>query len=412
MALSMKKVVLLFILVTVALSLPQFQNDGKHSAEDAANCPVAKALDQTKQNADPDTWARWFRLIVKRWSALPSEAWNKAIGSAVLIGLAPITILFLVPTHDSRLLSLALAFAAGGLLGDVFLHLIPHALHAEHVDEHMIAECGWNILIGVVAFFVIDVLARVLRGESGHAHSHGGDPVAVHKKTDGDKKTGAAVETVHEEHIVGTGNAILNLIADFSHNFTDGLAIGIAFALEALGRSVGHHHHHGHGHDHGHSHDHHHHDHGHDHHDHDDHDEGHGNFGAWMTVIAILLHEVPHELGDFAVLIQSGVSRNKALALQVLTAAGCVLGTIVGLLTVSDDIEQEKAEGFANSIMPVIAGGFLYIALSSIIPELLLFHSASGVSPKQRSSNNRMLILQIVCLIGGIYFMNFVASFE
>ena len=59
----------------------------------------------------------------------------------------------------------------------------------------------------------------------------------------------------------------LNLAADFAHNFTDGLAIGASYAA---GRSVG-----------------------------------------IITMVTILLHEVPHEVGDFAILIQSGCSRRK-----------------------------------------------------------------------------------------------------
>ena len=68
----------------------------------------------------------------------------------------------------------------------------------------------------------------------------------------------------------------LNLAADFSHNFTDGLAIGASFLA---GQNIG-----------------------------------------IITTLTILFHEVPHEIGDFAVLIQSGCSKKKVVDLKVLTA--------------------------------------------------------------------------------------------
>lgn len=109
----------------------------------------------------------------------------------------------------------------------------------------------------------------------------------------------------------------LNLAADITHNFTDGLAIGASYLA---GRNVG-----------------------------------------IVTTITILLHEVPHEIGDFAILIKSGCSRKKvhlffkgtftvfcniiffiifytqiitlqAMYLQLLTAVGALSGTVVSLL--------------------------------------------------------------------------------
>merc|ERR1712027_67642 len=76
----------------------------------------------------------------------------------------------------------------------------------------------------------------------------------------------------------------LNLAADCFHNFTDGLAIGASFLA---GESIG-----------------------------------------IITTLTILLHEVPHEIGDFAILIQSGVPRDKAIALQALTAVGALTGCV------------------------------------------------------------------------------------
>ena len=77
------------------------------------------------------------------------------------------------------------------------------------------------------------------------------------------------------------------------------------------------------------------------------------------------MHEVPHEIGDFAILIQSGYSRRRAMMLQLTTAFGALAGTVCGLM----------AEGLSVSatswILPFTAGGFIYIATVSVIPELL-----------------------------------------
>nr|XP_013801020.1 PREDICTED: zinc transporter SLC39A7 [Apteryx mantelli mantelli] len=90
------------------------------------------------------------------------KLWMHVIGATVLISAAPYLILFLIPVESNTsqhqaLLKLLLSFASGGLLGDAFLHLIPHALvpHAHHADgshSHGHAE------------------------PQGHGHSHQGGP--------------------------------------------------------------------------------------------------------------------------------------------------------------------------------------------------------------------------------------------
>lgn len=112
----------------------------------------------------------------------------------------------------------------------------------------------------------------------------------------------------------------LNLAADFTHNFTDGLAIGASYLVSV-------------------------------------------NVGL-VTTLTILIHEVPHEIGDFAILIQSGCSKRKAMMLQLVTAVGALLGTFVGLLA-------ESSGTTTLWILPFTAGGFIYIALVSVLPELL-----------------------------------------
>ena len=85
---------------------------------------------------------------------------------------------------------------------------------------------------------------------------------------------------------------------------------------------------------------------------------------GFATTVAVVLHELPQEVGDFGVLLHGGFSRRKALALNFLTALAAVLGAVVVLLA------QELLENLSLYLVPFAAGGFIYIAGSDLIPEL------------------------------------------
>jgi zinc transporter 7 len=143
----------------------------------------------------------------------------------------------------------------------------------------------------------------------------------------------------------------LNLAADFSHNFTDGLAIGASYLA---GHNIG-----------------------------------------LITTLTILLHEVPHEIGDFAILIQSGCSKRKAIFLQLFTALGALSGTLLSLLF------ESAMTGIATScILPFTAGGFIYIATVTIIPEL------------KESSGFFQSLKEIIALVLGVLMMVVIAYLE
>ncbi|MFC1691484.1 ZIP family metal transporter [Nanoarchaeota archaeon] len=82
------------------------------------------------------------------------------------------------------------------------------------------------------------------------------------------------------------------------------------------------------------------------------------------TTIAVLLHEIPQEIGDFSVLIHGGFSRKKALLMNFLTGLTAVLGAVIVLILGS------IFDGILIYIVPFTAGGFVYIAGSDLIPEL------------------------------------------
>jgi len=82
------------------------------------------------------------------------------------------------------------------------------------------------------------------------------------------------------------------------------------------------------------------------------------------TTIAVVLHEIPQEIGDFAVLIHSGYSKRRALWLNFLSALASVLGLI--FIFVFGNIINNGVIWF----VPIAAGGFIYIAVADLIPEL------------------------------------------
>jgi len=82
------------------------------------------------------------------------------------------------------------------------------------------------------------------------------------------------------------------------------------------------------------------------------------------TTLAVIMHEIPQEIGDFGVLIHAGLSVKKALAFNLFSALTAMLGAILVIVLGSE------IEGFSLSLLPITAGGFLYIAGSDLIPEL------------------------------------------
>lgn len=143
---------------------------------------------------------------------------------------------------------------------------------------------------------------------------------------------------VHPHHL-----GVMNLVGDILHNFFDGVVIAGSFLVDpALG---------------------------------------------WATLIAVIAHEIPQEIGDFGVLIYAGYSRNKALFLNFATALSAVLGALVAVVLGS------RIDNFSDLIIPFTAGGFIYIATADLIPEL-----------KKETAVHKSLI-QLLCIISGITIM-------
>ena len=82
------------------------------------------------------------------------------------------------------------------------------------------------------------------------------------------------------------------------------------------------------------------------------------------TTLAVIFHEIPHELGNFFVLLYAGFTKKKALFFNFVSAGFAILGTVISLLVGS------RVADFSSVMLPLAAGGFIYIAGSDLVPEL------------------------------------------
>lgn len=106
------------------------------------------------------------------------------------------------------------------------------------------------------------------------------------------------------------------------------------------------------------------------------------------TTIAVGLHELPHEIGSFSILLHGGFSKQKALFVNFMSALAAVVGAVAALLL------SNFVGHLENIIMPIAAGGLLYIAGSDLIPEL-----------HRETTGDREAVLQVIVFIIGILLM-------
>lgn len=239
--------------------------------------------------------------------------WIYAIFSVFLVSLVSfvgaVTLAFKKDFLRNILLILV-AFSAGALLGDTFIHLLPEAVSESGGFTYSIM---FSIFAGIFVFFVLEKFLR-------WRHCHDIDCAE------------------HPKHI-GT----MSLVADGVHNLIDGLLIGASYVASIpLGVA---------------------------------------------TTIAVFAHEVPKELGNFGILLHSGFTAKKAIFYNFLFACTAIAGTIVALFFGS------KVGDFVSIMIPFTAGGFLYISLSDLVPEL---HKEDQI--------HRSLI-QLVAILFGIFVM-------
>ncbi len=221
--------------------------------------------------------------------------------AVVLVSLIGALVFYVSESRLKRWMPLLIAVAVGVLLGDAFLHLIPDAMEMAPSSESSVAL--W-VLIGVLSFVFLESCLQWR-----HDHATINAPKDQGEKDQGEKD---------REEIASF--ARMNLCGDGAHNFVDGVLIASSFLADpALGLA---------------------------------------------TTIAIVLHEVPQEISDIAVLIQGGFSRRNAVLLNVLCATACIPGALVTILF------SQLMELNLSAMLAFTAGGFIYIATSDLVPLL------------------------------------------
>uniref|UniRef100_A0AAY4BYV1 Zinc transporter ZIP13 n=1 Tax=Denticeps clupeoides TaxID=299321 RepID=A0AAY4BYV1_9TELE len=296
----------------------------------------------TAAAAGPGPWCveelLGFCTMTELFSRGDTDVWLCSLAGSIAVGLSGIFPLLIIPIEAGAALKTAdgcqklkklLSFAIGGLLGDVFLHLLPeawsHICSPAH-EQHYRSQGLW-VILGLLAFLLLE---KMFPDE---APCSTGPAVSLFTFS------GASSRIGHEILSPSQTSGYLNLLANCIDNFTHGLAVAGSFLVS---RKVG-----------------------------------------FLTTLAILLHEIPHEVGDFAILLRAGFDRWSAARMQFCTALGGVLGPASPCL-------PKNATAW---ILPFTSGGFLYIALVNVVPDLL------------EETNPRHSLLQVLLLCCGVAVM-------
>lgn len=247
--------------------------------------------------------------------------------------------LFMISLKEKTLdkvLFILVAFATGTILATALFDLIPESIR--HLDELNTGGAGISlslvftfIIVGFVIFFVIE---RFIYWFHGHAHEKEENKFVCYSNiTEGidmPVDRGSSIKSF----------ALLNLIGDGLHNFLDGVIIMVAFSSGARN-------------------------------------------GVIIT-IAVVFHEFPQEIGDFGILLYGGFTKKRALLFNFSSALVALLGGLLAFF-LSDTVELFNLFFFAFS-----GGGFLYIACTELMPEMI------------KEKNLKKSVFQALIFISGI----------
>ncbi|XP_029296299.1 metal cation symporter ZIP14 [Cottoperca gobio] len=299
-----------------------------------------------------------------------AEVWGYGILCVTLISLCSLVGASVVPfmkkTFYKRLLLFFIALAIGTLYSNALFQLIPEAFGFNPMVDFYVSK-SVVVFAGFYLFFFTEKVLRVLLKKKNGSHGHSHYPSTDHySTTDGDvecekeklQQNGEASSLALGKVDAGEGELMLSpaqtpqdsqspesggrsggggcywlkgtsysdigtlawmiTLSDGLHNFIDGLAIGASFTASV--------------------------------------------FQGVSTSVAILCEEFPHELGDFVILLNAGMSIQQALFFNFLSACCCYLGMGFGILA---------GNSFSPNWIFALAGGmFLYIALADMFPEM------------------------------------------
>lgn len=223
----------------------------------------------------------------------------------VLSVIAASVFLLINDKYQKKLLPHTVSFAIGALLGAALLALLPHAMLVnENVDFH---DLGLTILIGLLGFFLLEKMVLWRHCHSSHCEIH--SPGEVHSHI---------AEHNHNDEKNASGTLII--IGDAVHNLVDGVLIAAAFMTDI-------------------------------------------DLGI-VTALAVAAHEIPQEIGDFAILLNSGYERRRALFFNVLASMATIVGAVIAYYSL------QSMQYALPYILAIAASSFIYIAVADLIPGL------------------------------------------
>lgn len=203
---------------------------------------------------------------------MDSSFWY-AIGAVLLVSFVSLIGVLTLSLNQKRLrtsLVFIVAFAAGALFGDVFVHLLPEAVE----DLGFTLDVSLAVLSGIVVMFVVEKIIH-------WRHCH-------YPEVEDEEEENSVKHLPHHAHAHASHKhpfAWVNLVGDSVHNFIDGIVIGAAFMVSIP--------------------------------------------AGIATTLAVIFHEIPQEIGDFGVLLHGGFSAREALVLNLVTALTAVLGAVL-----------------------------------------------------------------------------------
>jgi zinc and cadmium transporter len=233
---------------------------------------------------------------------MPLIVWIVLLTAAggALSALAASTFLLASETARARVLPHLVSFATGAVLSAALLGLLPHAIEGAGLSNAHLI--GITLLLGLLLFFVLEklVLWRHCHQELCEGHL----PQRAHD----------------HDHARDAATASLILIGDGFHNLLDGVLIAAAFMTDL-------------------------------------------HLGV-VTGLAVIAHEIPQEVGDLALLLNGGMSRGRALTLNLLTSLTSIVGGVVAYFALGETMQ------LLPYALAIAASSFLYIAVADLIPGL------------------------------------------
>ena len=234
----------------------------------------------------------------------------------VLSVLAASVFLLINDEYQKKLLPHTVSFAIGALLGAALLALLPHAITAnENVDFH---DLGLTILVGLLGFFLLEKMVLWRHCHSSHCEVH--SPGELHKSSEVHSLNNIHSAEQHSHHHGKDASGTLIIIGDAVHNLVDGVLIAAAFMTDI-------------------------------------------DLGI-VTALAVAAHEIPQEIGDFAILLNSGYKRGRALFFNVLASMATLVGAIIAYYSL------QSMQHALPYILAIAASSFIYIAVADLIPGL------------------------------------------